>query len=96
MNDYRIEITVTDGGAGVAWQLIDTERDAVVSEATDLDSVADAVALTLGAHTGNVWTRLAEVSEYARARGIDPADAIRELVNSGLSHARRDESGRIL
>jgi hypothetical protein len=32
------------------------------------------------------WTRLREVDEYAASRHIDRAQAICELVNSGLSH----------
>lgn len=32
------------------------------------------------------WTRLPEVVGYADRRGIDVAEAIRELVNRGLSH----------
>ena len=34
----------------------------------------------------STWTRLAEVEEYARDRGIDLGEAIRQLVNTGLSH----------
>jgi|LakMenEpi03Aug12_release.lakeMendotaPanAssembly.Ray.scaffolds.fasta_scaffold4663513_2 hypothetical protein len=32
------------------------------------------------------WTRLPEVEAYAAARGISVEDAIKELVNKGLSH----------
>jgi hypothetical protein len=34
----------------------------------------------------STWTRLAEVDEYADYRGISREEAIRELVNKGLSH----------
>jgi hypothetical protein len=42
------------------------------------------------------WTRLREVDEYAAARETSLADAIRQLVNAGLTHVRRDETGRIV
>ncbi|SKM80560.1 Uncharacterised protein [Mycobacteroides abscessus subsp. massiliense] len=32
------------------------------------------------------WTRLPEAVHYADVRGIDFGDAIRELVNAGLSN----------
>lgn len=32
------------------------------------------------------WSRVAEVAAYAERRGISVGDAIRELVNAGLSH----------
>jgi hypothetical protein len=32
------------------------------------------------------WTRSGELLSYAANRGITPADAIRELVNTGLSN----------
>lgn len=32
------------------------------------------------------WTRKSEVADYAKRRGISLDDAIRELVNEGLSH----------
>lgn len=35
------------------------------------------------------WTRLAEVSNYARVHRITLEDAIHQLVNSGLSHEPR-------
>ena len=35
------------------------------------------------------WTRLPEVREYADYRGIGLDEAIRELVNKGLSHWER-------
>lgn len=34
----------------------------------------------------STWTRLAELDEYARKRGITLEEAIRILVNAGLSH----------
>ena len=34
----------------------------------------------------DTYTRKAELLEYASRRNIDVADAIRELVNTGLSH----------
>lgn len=36
------------------------------------------------------WTRLREVDAYALRRGIDRSAAIRELVNSGLSHLQEE------
>lgn len=32
------------------------------------------------------WTRRAEVEDYAERRGIKISEAIRELVNQGLTH----------
>lgn len=34
----------------------------------------------------STWTRLAEVDQYADHRDISREEAIRELVNMGLSH----------
>lgn len=34
----------------------------------------------------SIWTRLREVQNYAYDHGMSTSDAIRELVNSGLSH----------
>lgn len=41
----------------------------------------DDVQLDLGS-----WTRLPEVDQYAIRRGLTRGEAIRDLVNSGLSH----------
>jgi hypothetical protein len=37
------------------------------------------------------WSRVVEVSTYADAHGLTPAEAIEALVNAGLSHLRPGE-----
>jgi hypothetical protein len=43
----------------------------------------------------NLFTRLAEVQAYAEARGMVLGDAVRDLVNAGLSHERQLYRGRL-
>lgn len=41
-------------------------------------------------HPGT-WSRFAELEKYATERGLTLAEAIHELVNSGLSHQQRED-----
>lgn len=54
-----------------------------VAESLDLLDDDSAALLLLDLDT---WTRVPELVAYARRRGIQTADAVRELVNAGLSH----------
>ena len=74
--------TVTDVGGTLAnVELADGTILVINRTGDNRITSADTVLIDL-----STWTRLVEVDEMAAARGIDRAEAIRLLVNSGLSH----------
>jgi hypothetical protein len=80
----RMTVTTADQHYHQGYQCGRIATMETIADTLDMcDQPDEAGAIVLGLTD---WARAPELLIYARRRGIEPAEAVRQLVNCGLSH----------